>query len=72
MSYQVVSPRTGEIAAIFSSEGEEADKNFMLAMMLCDELHGRDGEQWDVIHIEVAYSVGEENGSESRSSRADS
>jgi hypothetical protein len=79
MSYQVVNPATGEIAVVVGSEGSRGLENFSMCRRLCDELHKKEGERWDVLHIEIVYSTdGDytkarrgEHGSEPRSSGAD-
>jgi hypothetical protein len=56
MSYQVVNPATGEIAAQFPDD----EGNLKLAKELCDRLRKGDNNRWDVLRIEVVYSTKKE------------
>ena len=68
MSYQVVNPASGELAASFP------DKDKDLAVAMAEELCKHDGKRWDVLEIRVIYSaipVGK-HGSEPLGGRTDS
>jgi hypothetical protein len=68
MSYQVVNPATGEIAASLG-EGHLVTglDNFDIACNMADELQKERDERWDVIQIKLVYTAGQDGSKPRRS-----